>query len=391
MSQRERSPLLNPGPERSRRRWTPQRQLAFLDVLARSRCVSAAAKAVGMSREGAYRLRGRRDCALVRGVVGHRARRSRPRKPRLEPVEGSHVRPQQWAAPAPSEHPFSAEERGFPRHRLTPGQSARDMIGRELCDPGRKQPFVRRTGASGGLVPGLRRRLQRVRKSGIGGHRNRQPGRGQLLALVEEVRALQPLLDRQRGIVGARSFAGGLDVAARRCVDAVGRGPIGRRLGGGRRRGDEGRGGNRRRPGSPPTAVRRTADRPLPEPRARAHIGRRRQIPLRGGACGGAGSSRGRSGRAVRGLRYRRSAAWRSTWRALAAPEAWPRPGPRAAEQPARRRPERARARRSRPVRQLARRRVRRPPPALAEARPWPGAPRLLCGGSWWIWWTFSW
>ena len=64
MSERERSPLLNPGPERSRRRWTPQRQLAFLDVLARGRSVAAAAKAVGMCREGAYRLRSRSDGAL---------------------------------------------------------------------------------------------------------------------------------------------------------------------------------------------------------------------------------------------------------------------------------------------------------------------------------------
>jgi hypothetical protein len=45
-------------------RWTAQRQLAFLDVLARKRSVSTAAKAVGMSREGAYRLRSRSDGAL---------------------------------------------------------------------------------------------------------------------------------------------------------------------------------------------------------------------------------------------------------------------------------------------------------------------------------------
>ena len=37
--------------------WTPARQLAFLETLARTRSVSAAAKSVGMSREGAYRLR----------------------------------------------------------------------------------------------------------------------------------------------------------------------------------------------------------------------------------------------------------------------------------------------------------------------------------------------
>lgn len=44
--------------------WTPARQLAFLETLARTRSVSAAARAVGMSREGAYRLRRRPDAGL---------------------------------------------------------------------------------------------------------------------------------------------------------------------------------------------------------------------------------------------------------------------------------------------------------------------------------------
>ncbi len=44
--------------------WTPARQLAFLETLARTRSVSAAAKSVGMSREGAYRLRRRADAGL---------------------------------------------------------------------------------------------------------------------------------------------------------------------------------------------------------------------------------------------------------------------------------------------------------------------------------------
>ena len=44
--------------------WTPARQLAFLENLARTRSVSAAAKSVGMSREGAYRLRRRADARL---------------------------------------------------------------------------------------------------------------------------------------------------------------------------------------------------------------------------------------------------------------------------------------------------------------------------------------
>jgi hypothetical protein len=44
--------------------WTPSRQLVFLEVLARTRSVAASAKAVGMSREGAYRLRRRPDAGL---------------------------------------------------------------------------------------------------------------------------------------------------------------------------------------------------------------------------------------------------------------------------------------------------------------------------------------
>ena len=44
--------------------WTPERQLRFLDALARTRSVTRAAAFAGMSRESAYRLRGRRDGAL---------------------------------------------------------------------------------------------------------------------------------------------------------------------------------------------------------------------------------------------------------------------------------------------------------------------------------------
>ena len=36
--------------------WTPERQLRFLDVLGRTRSVTKAARAAGMSRESAYRL-----------------------------------------------------------------------------------------------------------------------------------------------------------------------------------------------------------------------------------------------------------------------------------------------------------------------------------------------
>jgi hypothetical protein len=44
--------------------WTPDRQLRFLDALARTRSISRAAAAAGMSREGAYRLRERPGAEL---------------------------------------------------------------------------------------------------------------------------------------------------------------------------------------------------------------------------------------------------------------------------------------------------------------------------------------
>lgn len=52
-------------PERRQRGWTPERQLTFLTALAATRSVTAAARAAGMSRESAYRLRGRAGNALL--------------------------------------------------------------------------------------------------------------------------------------------------------------------------------------------------------------------------------------------------------------------------------------------------------------------------------------
>jgi hypothetical protein len=50
-----------PRPQRFRRDgWTPARQLAFIDALARTGSITRAARAAGMSRESAYRFR-RRD------------------------------------------------------------------------------------------------------------------------------------------------------------------------------------------------------------------------------------------------------------------------------------------------------------------------------------------
>ncbi len=54
--------------------WTPLRQAQFMGHLAQTRCVRAAALAVGMSRETAYRLRAREGaesfCAAWDGALG---------------------------------------------------------------------------------------------------------------------------------------------------------------------------------------------------------------------------------------------------------------------------------------------------------------------------------
>lgn len=55
------------SPKRRRIRrdgWTPERQLRFLQILARTRSVSRAAAHVRLSRESAYRLRSRLGCEL---------------------------------------------------------------------------------------------------------------------------------------------------------------------------------------------------------------------------------------------------------------------------------------------------------------------------------------
>ena len=63
------------GPKTRRDGWTAERQLRFLDMLARTRSVTRAAAAAGLSRKSAYRLRGRADGALF-GAMWDRAMRS---------------------------------------------------------------------------------------------------------------------------------------------------------------------------------------------------------------------------------------------------------------------------------------------------------------------------
>lgn len=56
------APDFDPVPVRARRDgWTPERQRAFIAALRATRSISKAARAVGMSRKSAYRLRDRPD------------------------------------------------------------------------------------------------------------------------------------------------------------------------------------------------------------------------------------------------------------------------------------------------------------------------------------------
>ena len=52
------------SPNTRRDGWIVRRQLRFLDMLDRTRCVTRAAAAAGLSRKSAYRLRARADGAL---------------------------------------------------------------------------------------------------------------------------------------------------------------------------------------------------------------------------------------------------------------------------------------------------------------------------------------
>lgn len=60
----DQSQLQSKRPRIRRDGWTAERQLAFLGELARTRSVTKAARAVGMSRESAYRVRDRPNAHL---------------------------------------------------------------------------------------------------------------------------------------------------------------------------------------------------------------------------------------------------------------------------------------------------------------------------------------
>ena len=85
-------PIRHACPERCRRDgWTPDRQLDFLEALARTGNVSVAARSAGMSRESAYRLRARRPHSLFAAAWDRAVTPALCRPSRAE-VEESHIR-----------------------------------------------------------------------------------------------------------------------------------------------------------------------------------------------------------------------------------------------------------------------------------------------------------
>jgi hypothetical protein len=85
--------------------WTPQRQLLFLEVLRRTRSVSKSARAVGMSRESAHRLRRRES----NGLFALSWDRAFP--PRVTPPSRAEVYEGHWRAIAAACSPEGARPR----------------------------------------------------------------------------------------------------------------------------------------------------------------------------------------------------------------------------------------------------------------------------------------
>src|ERR1043165_7575042 len=95
-------------PEQCRRDgWTVRRQLAFLTVLQRTRSVTEAAKAAGMSRESAYRLRRREPDGLFAPGRGGSALGSRLLRRKLTKVTSASC-----GSPAVPKGTTSASRRG---------------------------------------------------------------------------------------------------------------------------------------------------------------------------------------------------------------------------------------------------------------------------------------
>jgi molybdenum-dependent DNA-binding transcriptional regulator ModE len=67
-------------------RWSPSRALAFLEALARCGSVAGAARAVGVSRNSAYRLRERAPAFAEGWLLAQRLGLARGAAPKMTPV-----------------------------------------------------------------------------------------------------------------------------------------------------------------------------------------------------------------------------------------------------------------------------------------------------------------
>jgi len=67
-------------------RWSPSRALAFLEALARCGSVAGAARAVGVSRNSAYRLRERAPAFAEGWLLAQRLGLARVAAPKVTPV-----------------------------------------------------------------------------------------------------------------------------------------------------------------------------------------------------------------------------------------------------------------------------------------------------------------
>ena len=107
--------------------WSAERQLRFLDTLGRTRSVTTAARAAGMSRESAYRLRAR---AALFALLWDRA--LQPPRRRIESHDdaiGNGVLMRVLGTD------FRRERGDFERIGAAPMKTAPTPVGRELRDP----------------------------------------------------------------------------------------------------------------------------------------------------------------------------------------------------------------------------------------------------------------
>lgn len=124
--------------------WTPQRQLLFLKALERSRSVTRSARAVGMSRESAHRLRNRDPLGLF-ALMWDWALGASHWRPSPAEIDQSHI--------AAIRRACGSEGANF--RLATPHGQLRDLKGPEWCrSPRAESPDNRAYNATPGSRDG---------------------------------------------------------------------------------------------------------------------------------------------------------------------------------------------------------------------------------------------